>query len=589
MAIQKIRIRNFRSLTDVSIDVESLTVFVGCNDAGKSNILRALDLFFNGDGNKYQLDWPRDFCGFARAGKGKAKEIKIALTFKLPDSYNVKGRVEWTKTWRQMGRHSETIKQEDGTELPSRSKAVSYLRSICYEYVPAIKGTDYFDTLLSSVHDMLETTARESIRAASASFTGTIRNHTTGILEDLSDQLDLTSDLSLPTDLRQLFSALEFRSQTGAHSVGLSQRGDGIKVRHIPIILHWMAQQANHKHVAAAGRPRVETIWGYEEPENNLEAKSAFELAGHLLKWQKEGIQIFLTTHSPVFYTELLRTGQENVRLCEVQKTSDSGSSVLERDPEKAEDIEALDGSIGFLRQIEPYIRDWKKQAENLKLQISQLPDKTKPTIFVEGPSDRQILEAVFRKYPCQDTPSVKCAQQNGGGHQWVRDSLIAWHFSRPAAYAVGLFDLDSDAKKSLKDFHQKVADAVDGKTKARAIKLSCGGMALEIIKLQVRLQAAIEEICPREAWEHARRNGWCELRSVPPHAFGFSETNQTFENWLEGKISDEFLRFVARNRIKPDCKEKFSKHVAKLIDEDISCDIAPLKNLRDELFQKLQ
>ena len=42
-------------------------------------------------------------------------------------------------------------------------------------------------------------------------------------------------------------------------------------------------------------------IWGYEEPENNLEMLAAFNLAKDFIDYSKE-IQILLTTHSPGFY-----------------------------------------------------------------------------------------------------------------------------------------------------------------------------------------------------------------------------------------------------------------------------------------------
>jgi len=47
MHITTIEIHNFRSIKKLSINVRALTVLAGENNAGKSNILRALDIFFN--------------------------------------------------------------------------------------------------------------------------------------------------------------------------------------------------------------------------------------------------------------------------------------------------------------------------------------------------------------------------------------------------------------------------------------------------------------------------------------------------------------------------------------------------------------
>lgn len=49
MRIKSIRIKNFRCLEDVRVDMGALTSFVGPNGAGKSTVLRALDWFFNGE------------------------------------------------------------------------------------------------------------------------------------------------------------------------------------------------------------------------------------------------------------------------------------------------------------------------------------------------------------------------------------------------------------------------------------------------------------------------------------------------------------------------------------------------------------
>lgn len=48
MKIQSVRIKNFRTLKDVTIPFDSVTTFIGPNGAGKSTVLRALDWYFNG-------------------------------------------------------------------------------------------------------------------------------------------------------------------------------------------------------------------------------------------------------------------------------------------------------------------------------------------------------------------------------------------------------------------------------------------------------------------------------------------------------------------------------------------------------------
>ena len=47
MYIERITIKKFRSIVDSTFYASNITVFVGENDVGKSNILKALNLFFN--------------------------------------------------------------------------------------------------------------------------------------------------------------------------------------------------------------------------------------------------------------------------------------------------------------------------------------------------------------------------------------------------------------------------------------------------------------------------------------------------------------------------------------------------------------
>ena len=48
ITIKKITIKNFRSIVNETIDFSDFNCFVGKNDSGKSNVLKALNLFFNG-------------------------------------------------------------------------------------------------------------------------------------------------------------------------------------------------------------------------------------------------------------------------------------------------------------------------------------------------------------------------------------------------------------------------------------------------------------------------------------------------------------------------------------------------------------
>jgi putative ATP-dependent endonuclease of OLD family len=62
MKISKINIHNFRSIFDLEIFCESLVVFLGPNNCGKSNILNALEFFLQ---TSYKIS-ENDFCQFMK-------------------------------------------------------------------------------------------------------------------------------------------------------------------------------------------------------------------------------------------------------------------------------------------------------------------------------------------------------------------------------------------------------------------------------------------------------------------------------------------------------------------------------------------
>lgn len=49
MKISKLKIQNYRNLTDVNIELNRVVVFIGDNNSGKSNLLRAITLPFMND------------------------------------------------------------------------------------------------------------------------------------------------------------------------------------------------------------------------------------------------------------------------------------------------------------------------------------------------------------------------------------------------------------------------------------------------------------------------------------------------------------------------------------------------------------
>lgn len=181
--IKRIRIKNFRSIVDGSFSPGNISVIVGENDVGKSNYIRALNLFFNGEtepGRRFEFQ--SDFSNRAAIGKGKAKQIEISLEIEPPESFSDTSLIVWRRYWREGNASfiSEQFHRMPGKkEIPLKSKVIQWLRGIRFRYVPAIKGAEYFSTLMRELHDTLAATIDSELRSASGDFIDVVRKHTT--------------------------------------------------------------------------------------------------------------------------------------------------------------------------------------------------------------------------------------------------------------------------------------------------------------------------------------------------------------------------------------------------------------------------
>ncbi len=93
--ISQIEIKGFRSIRSVKLSgLDNFTAFAGLNNSGKSNVLRALNVFFNGETDEGK---PLIFDKDSFRPKKRAKQISIAVAFSLPDNFNFRSGLEASK------------------------------------------------------------------------------------------------------------------------------------------------------------------------------------------------------------------------------------------------------------------------------------------------------------------------------------------------------------------------------------------------------------------------------------------------------------------------------------------------------------
>lgn len=416
--IESIRIKYFRSILNTTrgnqthLKTNDLNVIVGSNDAGKSNYLRALSLFFNNYSEpNIQFNFWKDFSQQRHGVRREENRIEIELIVNPPKKQNFKhnGPVKWTKIWRENSTiPKESIEYLNGKKFTNnnRSSYYKWLKKIRFRYVPAIKSERYFNDLMYVLYDVLQ---KDTMNLENE-FNKQVGEKTNLITKEIISRLNIDSVLQFKGSFRDLFLNLEFGSKDGKSM--LSQRGDGIKIRHIPIILQNIAEaelkeEKNREPVAS-------TIWGFEEPENNLEYDSARKLAESFIEYIKqihfqdksqtyfdEGIQIFITTHSPVFYT-LSNLNHEKITSFFVKKQNNESSDIKLITNDESISIENEMKLLPLIelskhwRNISCKISSLEESKAELENQLESI-DNNKKCIFLTEDKKKGLVEKLIK------------------------------------------------------------------------------------------------------------------------------------------------------------------------------------------------
>ncbi|KKI24931.1 hypothetical protein WX98_17115 [Pseudomonas syringae pv. persicae] len=574
MYITRIKIKNFRSLVDVEIFPKNYTVFAGANDSGKSNVLRALNLFFNGQTDiGKNLVFSQDYAQQAVIRANKAKEILVELEFSPPSNYTDNQPVVWRKFWREGSilPYHEQINMINGEAFSPRSRTEYWIRQIAYEYVPAIRGNEFFATLKRRLHNTLAETIAPKLATASGRFLSSIRKEVVSIEQEARRLFDLQTEFSLPSDLGSLFEILDLKTADKHAATPLQNRGDGIQGRHIPVILRFLAEQ--RKINFARGKPSPETIFGYEEPENNLELSKQIEEADEFYR-SSNSIQVLLTTHSPAFYSvtksQALASAWYAVRAAGSTSFQNSATT------------QSLDAGLGLMPFIEPYLHraanDRAEMLEELNKLHSQSLHVDKAVICVEGSTDKKVIDAACSVLFTSPLPFEVVAKTGmGAGTNWVVGYAIARAILPDLKTKTAvLFDNDQAGivGADLLTLRLKAIDCA-GKVKYFKIgKDNADDELRKIIKAGFNISMALEEICGAGAWDYAESKDWLEDRTdVIKQNAGDLTINQTFDDLINAKIKDPNCQRLIKKRLNFFKKDKFSSYVAEQI---ISTKIVP-------------
>lgn len=459
--IDEIEIRYFRSFYKIKLNkVKDLNIIFGKNDSGKSNIVRALNLFFNGSPDHDQeFEFPIDFSDIRAREADENEDVRkflyVKVTFNTPPNYRPSlgerfyVKRQWTVT--KGFEFTETM----SASIPSSRKHIAkrFINKIRFIYIPAIKDVKIFEMLLSNIHETISESQEfvDTIGELSRNF----RDLTQNMFDNLPSEVAASTKIGAPKRMKQMFQTLDFETLAQGEQVPKSltrQRGDGVKVRHIPELLKFISQGDTFSY----------HIWGFEEPENSLDFVAAQAEAKRFQSLAEQSdIQVIITTHSPSFY--LLE--DEAVSKYYVRKLSNGSSEIIQG--KGLENIDVNEGiSEGFylpavaaaLKDIAGFQERAKAAEENVEQLRAELAEIARPVVLTEGRTDALILRAAWSKLRDGNLPyeirTCETGGENAGSGNGGATTLatrikgVAHDHPHPV---LALFDLDGEGVSAYK------------------------------------------------------------------------------------------------------------------------------------------
>ena len=459
--IREIEISYFRSFYKAKLrNLSDLNVVFGKNDSGKSNIVRALNLFFNGSPDHNQeFEFPIDFSEFRASEADENEDVRkflyVKVTFNTPPNFRPSlGNQFYVKRQWTVSR-GQDYHEEMSASIPSNRRHIArrFLNKIRFIYIPAIKDVTIFEMLLSNIHEVIAES--DEFVTTIGDLSENLHELTQNMFDSLPTEVATSTKIGAPKRMKQMFQTLDFEtiSEGEASPKSLTrQRGDGVKVRHIPELLKFISDGDGYDF----------HVWGFEEPENSLDfvaAQSEAKRFGSLA--QDEKIQVFMTTHSPSFYN----LEEQTVSKFYVRKKRDGNSEIVQGNGLAQIDAHEGIGEGFYLPAVSAALKDisaFEERAKAAECNVAELRHEleeiARPVVLTEGRTDALILRTAWSKlregelpYEIRtcETGGENAGSGNGGANTLsIRIKGVAHDHPHPV---LALFDLDAEGAKAFK------------------------------------------------------------------------------------------------------------------------------------------
>jgi len=463
-----VSIENYRSIigNPLEYDLGDYNVIIGPNNSGKSNMLRALQLFFNGevDSNPYnpEIDFPKT------RGLPSRAQTRITVTLKYQPQKDTRIEHAIASLEKESGQKRlsgqllrlrlEYTRQGDPIwKFVSKAGLRSIRADLIHAVVDAVRnsvrfkylpvGRDIQETIRKELSEELIRTvfsgwsgavkARQEINEAIKTLLERLQPRLSNSGEEISDAINSVFNEIKKLELRLPFDDLESMlpslvpSLHDNYNTGLKTKGAGIQTSTLLFLLKYLADHHPQRHYL-----RITYIWALEEPESYLHPSRQRSMSAVLQRFAKD-VQTIITTHSAQFVPR----GQETVVIIvDKDESSPYSTTVIGSEYEIARQL--LGVSLLDSMYLYPF------------------------NIVVEGPADEILLRGVWKKLFSEGRIKTNPNDirffpgGNASGACTLYESLITFG-NKEEVTTVLMIDGDDVGKKALRGLQKRMQNRV--------------------------------------------------------------------------------------------------------------------------------